>query len=374
MLPQDLLSDLSCTIKKDQFKGWDPFDGLNSRVFRQLPFKNNRILGLLWIQLFKRLPLNLRKHTSIEKGYNLKGLALLLSAHYLGSNSNFNKEHIDLIINLLLRNKSNDRINYCWGYNFPWQARAFSVKPWEPNIIVSSFVAQAFLDAYEKDRDEKFLMIAKSVGDFILNELLLYETSNEICFGYVPNSKARVHNANLMGGKLFAGLYSLTKNDNFKKIALKSAQYSINRQRQDGAWYYGELNHHRWVDNFHTGFNLVALKDIGNLTSELSFKDNIELGLKYHLDNHFEPDMTPKYYDNKRYPIDIHNFAQGLITFTVFKYKELADKLFNKAVELMWDCQNQYFYYQKTKWYTNKINYIRWSQAWMYYAISRYAK
>jgi hypothetical protein len=118
----------------------------------------------------------------------------------------------------------------------------------------------------------------------------------------------------------------------------------------------------------------VALKDIGNLTSELSFKDNIELGLKYHLDNHFEPDMTPKYYDNKRYPIDIHNFAQGLITFTVFKYKELADKLFNKAVELMWDCQNQYFYYQKTKWYTNKINYIRWSQAWMYYAISRYAK
>lgn len=374
MQPQDLLSSLSYTMKKEQFKGWDPFDGLNSQIFQQLPFKNNRILGLFWIQLFKRLPLNFRNHVLVEKGHNLKGLALLLSAHYLGSNSYFNREHIDLIINLLLKYKSNDRTDYCWGYNFPWQARAFSVKPWEPNIIVSSFVAQAFLDVYEKERDGKFLMIAKSVGDFILNELLLYETSNEICFGYIPNNKARVHNANLMGGKLFAGLYKFTKSDNYKKISLKSAQYSINRQRQDGAWYYGELKHHRWVDNFHTGFNLVALKDIADLTSELSFKDNIDLGLKYHLDNHFEPDMTPKYYDNKRYPIDIHNFAQGLITCTVFGYKKLADKLFNKAVELMWDGQNKYFYYQKTKWYTNKINYIRWSQAWMYYAISIYAK
>ena len=29
-----------------------------------------------------------------------------------------------------------------------------------------------------------------------------------------------------------------------------------------------------------------------------------------------------------------------------------------------------HFYYQKTKWHTTKIPYIRWSQAWMFYALS----
>jgi len=29
-----------------------------------------------------------------------------------------------------------------------------------------------------------------------------------------------------------------------------------------------------------------------------------------------------------------------------------------------------FFYYQKWKWYTNKIPYIRWSQAWMFYALA----
>lgn len=31
-----------------------------------------------------------------------------------------------------------------------------------------------------------------------------------------------------------------------------------------------------------------------------------------------------------------------------------------------------YFYYQKTRWYTNKIPYMRWSQAWMFYALAQF--
>jgi len=29
-----------------------------------------------------------------------------------------------------------------------------------------------------------------------------------------------------------------------------------------------------------------------------------------------------------------------------------------------------YFYYQKNKLFTNKISYMRWSNAWIYFAIS----
>ena len=30
------------------------------------------------------------------------------------------------------------------------------------------------------------------------------------------------------------------------------------------------------------------------------------------------------------------------------------------------------FSYQKRKWFVNKINYMRWTQAWAYYSLSTY--
>jgi hypothetical protein len=38
----------------------------------------------------------------------------------------------------------------------------------------------------------------------------------------------------------------------------------------------------------------------------------------------------------------------------------------------MWDAKKRCFYFQKTRWYTNRIDYMRWSQAWMFLALTRY--
>ena len=41
--------------QKEQFKGWDPYDGLNSKLFQTLPLlKNSAICRLIIIQGFKR--------------------------------------------------------------------------------------------------------------------------------------------------------------------------------------------------------------------------------------------------------------------------------------------------------------------------------
>ena len=47
----------------------------------------------------------------------------------------------------------------------------------------------------------------------------------------------------------------------------------------------------------------------------------------------------------------------------------MAKKIAQWAIENMQDKEG-YFYYQKTKWYTNRISYIRWSQAWMFYGLA----
>jgi len=36
--------------ESENFCGWDPYDGLNSLVFRVLPFKYSKLCRLLWIK------------------------------------------------------------------------------------------------------------------------------------------------------------------------------------------------------------------------------------------------------------------------------------------------------------------------------------
>lgn len=372
MLEMDIYNSLISGIKKDDYLGWDPFDGLNAPIVAGV-MGGSKYIRLSWIQFLKKAPVNFRSALCIPKGYNPKGLALILSSLLLIDKRKYHKE-IDRLTEIIIQLRSKDEKYYCWGYNFPWEARAFSVSRWKSNMIASSFVAQAFLDLYESNSDNYFLDLSCSVGDFIMAKLLLTHTNEEICFGYIPGEKTKVHNANLMGAKLFARLYYFTKENKYKEIALKSANYSANRQQLDGAWVYGEQKHHQWIDNFHSGFNLVAIYEIQRYLKTNKWQTNLDIGLSYHLKHHYLANMTPKYYNNHLYPIDIHNYSQGIITLVKFKLFKEVELLINNCLEKMWDRNRKYFYYQINRYNTNKINYLRWSQAWMLYSLSIYLK
>ena len=376
-LYQTVLLSLIKQIQNSNYQGWDPFDGLNSKFVRNSFIKDVPLLCLLWIQIFKRSPINFRKIAVVPQNYNVKGLALLIRAYITLYRINEDKIYLEKAIYLaktILTLKSNNRVHLCFGYNFHWEARAFSVPAFTPNMIVSSFVGQSFLDIYEVTSENIWLKYALDIGDFIETELILSENNDEICFGYIPDEKVVVHNANLMGSCYFGRLNHIVNNSKYKELSFKSSLFTVNRQLLDGSWYYGENDHHKWIDNFHTGFNLVSLKQIQDYLKNNLWLKNIEKGLNFHLKNHFMDDMTPKYYSNRLFPIDIHNYAQGIITTTIFGNFDLAEKLLKNAINNMWDFDKKYFYYQKGRIFTNKINYIRWNQAWMFYAIACFFK
>ena len=363
------------TLSGCDFKGYDPYDGLSSRVFRRTPCFASRALRLAWIQLFKRSPVDLRSIAGVAEGYNAKALALLVQGlidlYRSTEDASYVAEALRLA-DIILSQRAADRDYFCVGYNFFWESRAFSVPEFTPNMIVSSFAGQAFLDLGAVDGDDRWLEYALQVGKFIEKELVLFESDDEMIFGYIPREDTRVHNVNLMGGRLFARLYSLTGEERYGRMAEKSARYTVLAQREDGAWPYGESSYHQWIDNFHTGFNLVSLHDIDRYMPDGLWKRAMEKGMAYHVERHFLDDMTPKYYDTKLYPIDIHNFAQGIDTMLTFGYLEKARLLLDRCIDTMWDESRNYFYYQKYRWYTNKINYMRWSQAWMFRALTKY--
>ena len=152
--------------EKEHFKGWDPYDGLNSRVAHALlPLKHSAFLRLCIIQGFKRCPVNLRRLALVPKEYNAKGIGLFLSGychlyHALEKHPEWEtalgtkeetKKHINQLAELLISLQSNG--NYhgaCWGYNFDWQARRLFLFPKNtPTVVATNFCATALMEAYE---------------------------------------------------------------------------------------------------------------------------------------------------------------------------------------------------------------------------------
>ncbi len=380
--------------QQDNWSGYDPYDALNSEIFKRLPFLNSRLPRLALTQILKRIPLNFRKLLLIPKTQNPKALALFLMAFVKLDKMGLlaNADIIPLTVQNLINLRSGSSLKpvnrhrlpveletvnryYCWGYSFPWQGRKVLAPKGAPNLVCTVFVANALLDAYEANRDAENLRMATSAADYILNELYWTKGDSVAGFSYpVPTLQIQVHNANFLGAALFCRIYKYCKEERFLEPAMKAARCSAAQQQADGSWDYGELSTQRWIDNFHTGFNLCALKTINQCLNTNEFEPNIRSGFEFYRNNFFRDDGAPKYFHNRVYPVDIHSVAQSIITLLSFRdldenNVELAQRVFEWAMTNMWD-ERGYFYYQVTPYYKNKIPYMRWSQAWMLLALA----
>ena len=72
--------DLLRYIEAENYEGYDPYDGLNSKILNLVPI-SSKYFKIAWIQFFKLFPINLRKIFLIPKGVNPKGLGLILSSY-----------------------------------------------------------------------------------------------------------------------------------------------------------------------------------------------------------------------------------------------------------------------------------------------------
>jgi rhamnogalacturonyl hydrolase YesR len=128
--------------------------------------------------------------------------------------------------------------------------------------------------------------------------------------------------------------------------------------------------------DFHQGFILDALDDfiINTRPDDGKYLEALLKGVDFYKNEQFLPDGRCKWRYPRRWPIDIHNQAQGIITFSRLRdrkpeYLDFARTIADWTITHMQD-KSGYFYYQKWPIVTNKISYIRWGQAWMLFALS----
>jgi rhamnogalacturonyl hydrolase YesR len=368
---QNAITSLLDYCRANQWAGYDPYDALNSKVFKSTPFSRSKLCRIAFTQAMKRSPINFRPLLGITKQQNPKGLAVFATALLKLPGAEVEAKEV---LDLLVKSRSTDRPYACWGYNFAWQNRVTLVPRGEPNIICTTFAGNALLDAYEKYHDPEYLRTALSAAEFLLNGLHIEKCGTEICFSYTPKDREQVHNANLLGAAFLARLYQHTNNNELLGYAISAAEFTVNRQAADGSWPYGESSTQKWIDNFHTGYNLIALRRISSSTGLNQFDESIRKGFDFYKNHFFGDDGVAKYYHDRTYPIDIHAIAQSIITLVEFRdlagdSLSVAEGVFKWAIRHMRDADGWY-YFQKGPFITKKGPYMRWCQAWMLLALA----
>jgi len=368
--------DLLAYCRANDWAGYDPYDALNSRVFRALPFLDFRLARLALTQGVKRSPVNLRPLLLVPRTPNPKGIALFLtSAVKLAKGAAPEvSELIRPLADKLLSLRSSERTQASWGYNFDWQQRFALVPKGSPNIICTTFAGNALLDASEWAHESSWTEQALSAADYILENLFSRESGGRSVFRYTLVGRDEVHNANLLGAAYLCRIGRITGNPQYIEPALEATRFSVTRQLDDGSWAYGEAPTQQWIDNFHTGFNLVALRRIRDFAGTAEFDAAIRKGLDFYKAHFFRDDGAPKYYHDAVYPIDIHSAAQSIITLAAFSdfgkdNVALAHKVLGWTLGNMRSPKG-YFYFQKRSRSTVRTPFMRWSQAWMLLALA----
>ena len=338
-----------------------------------------RLTRLLWLQLFKRSPINLRKFFWVEKGPNPQAIGLFLSSYiriYKTLPEEKTLEIIKALYQTLENIESKGWSGSCWGYNFDWQARAFFQPAFTPTVIPTVYAGHGILDYYELTKENGLLEKAHSICLFLLKDLnRTYLPDGNFAFSYSPKDQSVVFNVTLHVANFLARMYKYSKDRNYLDTATKAVEYCIRYQNEDGSWPYGSLRYHQWKDSFHTGYNLECLSGYERYSGDNRFSKNIKKGLEYYVQTFFDEEGRPAYYHNKKYPYDINSVAQLVVTVcklgAVSQHGELINKLLNWSFDNLWS-EKGYFYYRKTRYYAIRVPYMRWSQAWMFYALQLY--
>lgn len=372
---QQSLNNLRAYIEREQFRGYDPYDGLTSPIFK-LPFLNsNKIVRLYAQQAVKRSAFNLRPFLFIKKRLNPVTLGLCVQAYsYLTKTEPKNAEHhlakINFLMDELLKVQSKNFSGMCWGYDFDWEARYAKIPAYAPTVVATGIITNALFECYKITGNTRALDMCKSAVQFVLKDLnRTVDDDGDICFSYSANDKQVVFNASMKGARLLAQVYSVTNDETLKDTARKAVAFVMKHQQPAGSWIYSKSEVGGWVDNYHTGYVIDCLDEYMKCTGDNDFKPHLIKAVNYYTANFFEADGAPKFYDQKTFPIDCTAAGQSLLTLARFNQLALAAKVAAYMAAKMQDAGG-YFYFRKYQANTEKISFMRWSNAWMFAGLS----
>jgi rhamnogalacturonyl hydrolase YesR len=375
---QSSLERVITWVQENEYRGYEPADGNSSWLF---PLTRGKVFPMRVLQqVVLRAPFNIRPligisphESAIGRGYMAWGYLMI---NRLNGDDNIRREAV-ACLEWLIANRASRYPEFCWGDPYEYATRGGRRQYGEPLLIWSALIGQVFLEAYEQFCDEKYLRVAESIGDWIL-KLPREDTETECCLSYNAYSQASIHNSNIMGAAFLSRVAVLTKNHEAKTVAKCAMAYTCSRQRRDGSWYYAEGPKFHWIDNFHTGYNLSAIKIYSSASKDDSFDDVLVKGRQFYKSRFFEGDGRPKYFHDSVYPIDIQCASQAIDTLTLLAEDDPECLLLAMKVA-RWTLNNMqgkdgHFFYRDLGWRKVRTPMLHWGQGTMVKALAALLK
>jgi rhamnogalacturonyl hydrolase YesR len=371
---EDSLNRTESWIETRRYRGYEPFDGLSS-WFRPLTF--GTLLGeRLLLQAIRQSPINLRPLFGVRPQDSTKGRGYMASgylARYRTTRDPAYLQKAEACLDWLDHHKAPKFTNHSWSNHFDFSSRGGSYSKDDPIIVWTALIGFAYVDAFEVTENPRWLDIADSACRWI-SELPRERTSRGDCLSYLALFQESIHNANMLGAAMLARTAKYTNNQQYFKIARSAMLYSCSRQLEDGSWWYAEEPKYQWIDNFHTGYNLVSLKDYIDSSGDETWRPNLISGLDYYKKHFFEPDGCPKYYHDRKFPVDIQCAAQSIETLAHFAVDDndclgVAEQIATWTIDHM-QARDGHFYYRIYPLLSAKTPMLHWGQATMHKALA----
>lgn len=374
---QNALKRVFTYAQQQGYSGYSKFDAMNSPLLNTLSFG---ISPLQWAvtQAVYRFPVNIRPLFGVKQGINPKAMGLFALGYLTAARTMTEQREAYLtearkLLSWLETNKADGYHGMSCGYNYIWPNLRFTAPANFPNLVVTGNVIIAFLTAFEQLGEQRYLDVARSSIDFILNDLnTLIDTETDRAISYIPGSKWIVLNNQGLAAVLMAWVAKHTGENNLRALAKRHINFLVKQQTDYGAWYYAYPSDSSPVthDNYHTGNVLDWLLYYRLFTGDDSYMSAYQRGLEFYRDNLFSADGAPKHRHNVVFPRDIHSAAQGGTTFSRAAlhfdpaYAAYAQRSVDWALNEM-QAPDGGFYYMQGRWTTNKTRLMHWNEGLM---------
>lgn len=374
------LDRLIAYVERENYKGYDPYDTLNSVIpFRWL----GRWGEVIATQVQKRNPVNIRPLLGIRKGYNPKAIGLLLHAYSVLQRKFPERNYsarLNFLLNWLKENPSKGFAHACWGYNFGWSTPKKHLPAYAPTVVATGFVVKGLWEYHRLTQDPIARDLLLDAARFVYDDLPRTTLPGGISFSYSPFFPDVCYNASLLGAEILARAWVLSGNEEYKSLAIQAVEFVVSKQKEDGHWKYSyepEEDRERHQVDFHQGYVIDSIAYVMDLLNHRpdTWLQAVKRGLRFFHDVQFRDDGRGIWRWPKEYPTEIHNQSQGIIS--LIRWRQLSPETAPRAsviahwtIRHMQDPNTGHFYYRQYPHHTNRISFMRWSNAWMMLALA----
>jgi hypothetical protein len=342
-----------------RWRGPDPYDGLFVNWPAPLAGGPRRRQAI--IQLHARAPLDIRRlyrrrHSLVPKAPALLGQAAsrLVAAR--------DDVHLRELARDALETLCADTTcgEHGWGYPWDIQTRWSYYPGGSPNVVATAFSANALAEAAVTLNEPAWRARAQRAAQWAARELFLPQ---EGYFAYHGHSDRLIHNANLLGAAL---VHELAPDSPGASEAVRIATArTLDAQRPDGTWPYGEAPGLEWVDGFHTGYVLDSLCRLEGVDPRIP--SAIEQGARVYMSDFFDAQGRARLWRGKRYPEDSHSAGTGMTVLTRLARRglvpvEVVSRVAGYALAHMLH-GNGHAVFRRQRWGATRVFYTRWCDA-----------